>query len=60
MRVPFLFFYNKPVINEKSNRVICEQRVKELDPITPIFCATGHYADMVKPLLGGVLAREAG
>jgi len=47
--------FNKQVINENFNRVICEQLVKELDPFgdekTMIFCATDRHADMVKRLL---------
>lgn len=47
--------FNKRVINENFNRVICEELVKELDPFgeekTMIFCATDRHADMVKRLL---------
>ncbi|WP_221796204.1 type I restriction-modification system endonuclease [Oceanobacter mangrovi] len=47
--------FNKRVINENFNRVICEQLVHELDPFsdekTLIFCATDLHADMVKRLL---------
>lgn len=47
--------FNKRVINENFNRVICEQLVQELDPFgdekTMIFCATDLHADMVKRLL---------
>ncbi|SPJ32407.1 type I restriction-modification system endonuclease [Kushneria phyllosphaerae] len=47
--------FNRQVINENFNRVICEQLVQELDPAgdekTLIFCATDHHADMVKRLL---------
>lgn len=47
--------FNKRVINENFNRVICEQLVQELDPFgdekTLIFCATDRHADMVKRLL---------
>ena len=47
--------FNKRVINENFNRVICEQLAKELDPFddekTMIFCATDRHADMVKRLL---------
>lgn len=47
--------FNKRVINENFNRVICEELVKELDPFgeekTLIFCATDLHADMVKRLL---------
>jgi type I restriction enzyme, R subunit len=48
--------FNKRVINEDFNRVICEQLAQELDPMgeekTMIFCATDAHADMVKRLLG--------
>lgn len=47
--------FNRRVINENFNRVICEQLVNELDPFgeekTLIFCATDLHADMVKRLL---------
>lgn len=47
--------FNRQVINEDFNRVICEQLVQELDPFsdekTLIFCATDLHADMVKRLL---------
>ena len=47
--------FNKRVINENFNRVICEELAKEFDPTgnekTLIFCATDLHADMVKRLL---------
>lgn len=47
--------FNKRVINEDFNRVICRQLAEELDPFgeekTLIFCATDAHADMVKRLL---------
>lgn len=47
--------FNRKVITEGFNRVICEQLAKELDPFgdekTMIFCATDLHADMVKRLL---------
>lgn len=47
--------FNRRVINENFNRVICQELVKELDPFseekTMIFCATNLHADMVKRLL---------
>jgi len=47
--------FNRRVINENFNRVICQQLVQELDPFgeekTLIFCATDLHADMVKSLL---------
>lgn len=48
--------FNKRVISEPFNQVICEQLAQELDPMgeekTMIFCATDAHADMVKRLLG--------
>ncbi len=47
--------FNKGVISESFNKVICQQLAKELDPMgeekTMIFCATDAHADMVKRLL---------
>lgn len=47
--------FNRRVITESFNRVICEQLAQELDPAgdekTLIFCATDLHADMVKRLL---------
>jgi type I restriction enzyme R subunit len=47
--------FNRRVINEDFNRVICEQLAQELDPFgeekAMIFCATDLHADMVKRLL---------
>lgn len=47
--------FNKRVINEDFNRVICSELAKEIDPFgdekTMIFCATDLHADMVKRLL---------
>ncbi|MFS1523940.1 type I restriction-modification system endonuclease [Microbulbifer sp. 2304DJ12-6] len=47
--------FNRRVINENFNRVICEQLVQELDLAggekTLIFCATDRHADTVKRLL---------
>ncbi len=47
--------FNRRVITEDFNRVICEQLAQELDPFgeekTMIFCATDLHADMVKRLL---------
>ena len=44
--------FNRRVINENFNRVICEQLAQELDPFddekTLIFCATDLHADIVK------------
>ncbi|MDD2727652.1 type I restriction-modification system endonuclease [Malikia sp.] len=47
--------FNRRVINEDFNRVICEQLARELDPMgeekVMIFCATDAHADMIKRLL---------
>ena len=47
--------FNRRVVNENFNRVICQQLAKELDPFgeekTLIFCCTDLHADMVKRLL---------
>ncbi|WP_203563781.1 type I restriction-modification system endonuclease [Deefgea sp. CFH1-16] len=47
--------FNRRVITEDFNRVICEELAKEIDPLgdekTMIFCATDAHADMVKRLL---------
>ena len=47
--------FNRRVITEPFNKVICDQLAKELDPFsdekTMIFCVTDLHADMVKSLL---------
>jgi len=47
--------FNRRVITEGFNQVICQQLAQELDPFgdekTLIFCATDLHADMVKRLL---------
>lgn len=47
--------FNRRVINENFNRVICQELVNELEPFgeekTLIYCATDLHADMVKRLL---------
>ncbi len=47
--------FNRRVITENFNKVICEQLAQEIDPLgdekTMIFCATDLHADMVKRLL---------
>jgi type I restriction enzyme R subunit len=47
--------FNRRVITENFNRVICEELAEEIDPFgeekTMIFCATDLHADMVKRLL---------
>lgn len=53
--------FNRRVISEDFNRVICDQLAIELDPFgeekTLIFCANDAHADMVKRLLGDAFAR---
>lgn len=47
--------FNKRVINESFNQVICQELARDLDPFgeekAMIFCATDLHADMVKRLL---------
>jgi type I restriction enzyme R subunit len=47
--------YNKKVVTENFNRVVCEQLAQQIDPDLPgktlIFCATDAHADMVVRLL---------
>lgn len=56
--------FNKRVINEDFNRVICEQLAQELDPFGEekalVFCATDAHADMVKRLLDEAFGRVHG
>lgn len=56
--------FNRGVINENFNRVICEQLVQELDPLgdekTLIFCANDHHADQIKRLLDEAFAQLYG
>lgn len=56
--------FNRRVINENFNRVICQQLVQELDPFgeekTLIFCATDLHADMVKRLLDDAFKAQYG
>lgn len=48
--------FNKGVLNDNFNRVICNQLAQELDPFsdekTMIFCATDTHADTVVRMLG--------
>ena len=47
--------FNKRVINENFNRVVCRELVKKISPLdegkTLIFCATDLHADMVERIL---------
>ncbi|OEG73872.1 type I restriction-modification system endonuclease [Shewanella colwelliana] len=56
--------FNKRVITESFNEVICQELTKELDPMgdekTMIFCATDVHADMVKRLLDSAFSKMYG
>jgi type I restriction enzyme, R subunit len=47
--------FNRQVITESFNRVVCEQLAQDIDPYLPgktlIFCVTDQHADMVVDLL---------
>lgn len=56
--------FNRKVITEPFNRVVCEYLAQELDPAsrrkTLIFCATDQHADMVVDLLKKAFAAQYG
>lgn len=56
--------FNRKVITESFNRVVCEYLAKELDPAsrhkTLIFCVTDAHADMVVHLLKKAFAARYG
>jgi type I restriction enzyme R subunit len=56
--------FNKNVITEGFNEVICQQLAQEIDPFgdekTLIFCATDLHADMVKRLLNDAFRKLYG
>ncbi len=56
--------FNRRVINDDFNRVICEALADELDPFGEekalIFCATDAHADMVKRLLDSAFSARYG
>lgn len=56
--------FNRKVITESFNRVVCEYLAQELDPAsrrkTLIFCATDSHADMVVDLLKKAFAAQYG
>lgn len=56
--------YNRRVVTENFNRVVCEELVRHIDPSLPgktlIFCATDAHADMVVRLLKEALAARYG
>ena len=56
--------FNRRVITEDFNRVICDALADELDPFGEekalVFCATDAHADMVKRLLDAAFAAKYG
>ncbi len=56
--------FNRQVITENFNRVVCEELAKQLDPDgeqkTLIFCANDNHADLVVKLLKEALERVWG
>ncbi len=56
--------FNREVITENFNRVVCEQLAEQIDPTLPgktlIFCATDDHADMVVQLLLAAFQRKYG
>lgn len=56
--------FNRSVITENFNKVICQELASELDPLgeekTLIFCATDLHADMVVRLLNEAFAERFG
>ncbi|MBP8807499.1 MAG: type I restriction-modification system endonuclease [Kofleriaceae bacterium] len=56
--------YNRRVITENFNRVVCTELARHIDPSLPgktvIFCATDAHADMVVRLLKDALAAQYG
>src|SRR5690606_18958047 len=56
--------FNKRVLNENFNRVVCEELAKHIDPELPektlIFAATDLHADQVVDLLKKALEKQYG
>lgn len=56
--------FNRLVITENFNRVVCEELAKALDPMLPaktlVFCANDQHADLVVKLLREALEAEHG
>lgn len=56
--------FNRLVITENFNRVVCEELAKAIDPMEPaktlIFCANDQHADLVVKLLKAALVAEHG
>jgi type I restriction enzyme R subunit len=54
--------YNRRVVTENFNRVVCAELAKHIDPNlegkTLIFCATDNHADLVVRLLKEALAKQ--
>jgi type I restriction enzyme R subunit len=56
--------FNKTVITENFNRVVCVELARHIDPTdtgkTLVFCATDHHADMVVRLLKDAFQEQYG
>lgn len=56
--------FNRQVITENFNRVVCEELAKRIDPSLPgktlIFCATDAHANMVVDLLSKAFEKQYG
>ncbi|MFO7561809.1 MAG: type I restriction-modification system endonuclease [Enhygromyxa sp.] len=56
--------FNRKVVTENFNRVVCKQLAHHIDPSLPektiIFCATDSHADMVVELLKAAMAEVYG
>jgi type I restriction enzyme, R subunit len=56
--------FNRQVVTEEFNRVVCEQLAENIDPLQPdktlIFCVTDSHADIVVNLLKRALANQYG
>jgi type I restriction enzyme R subunit len=56
--------FNKKVVTEAFNRVVCEALAQHIDPSLPdktlIFCATDHHADIVVSQFRQVLQEQYG
>ena len=56
--------FNRKIVNENFDRVVCEALAKDLDPLseekTLIFCVTDAHADRVERLLIDALQKEHG
>ncbi len=56
--------FNKRVLTENFNRVICAELAKQIDPSLPgktiIFCATDNHADLVVDLLKKAFEQQYG